>query len=104
MTTADYRPGYRERRLQSTRLVNLTIISEKVKCRSLIKDVNIKCKGDNFAAMDIMILLTSSGVTGESILSAYLIRVHSDRGEVASDMVSIVTANFNTSILSPKMG
>ena len=45
------------------------MISEKVNCKSLIKDVGIKSKGDDFAGMDIMILLTSSGVTGESVLS-----------------------------------
>ena len=41
------------------------MISEKVKCKSLIKDVGIKSKGDDFAEMDMMILFTSSGVTGK---------------------------------------
>ena len=45
------------------------MISEKVKCKSLTKDVGIKSKGDDFARMDTNILLTSSGVTGDSILS-----------------------------------
>jgi len=45
------------------------MISEKVECKSSIKDVGIKSKGDDFAGMDIMILLTLSGVTGDSMLS-----------------------------------
>ena len=49
------------------------MISEKVKCKSLIKDVGIKSKGDNFAKMNMMILFTSSGVTGESVSSDCLI-------------------------------
>ena len=44
------------------------MISEKMKCKSLIKDVGIKSKGEDFAEMDMMILLTS-GVTGESVSS-----------------------------------
>ena len=43
------------------------MLSEKMKCKSLIKDVGIKSKGDDFAEMDMMILLTSSGLTGESV-------------------------------------
>ena len=45
------------------------MISEKVKCIFLIKDVGEKSKNDDFAGMDIMILSTSPGVTGESVLS-----------------------------------
>jgi len=49
-------------------LASLAMISEKVECKSLIKDVGIKSKGDDFAGMDIMILLTSSAGPYANIL------------------------------------
>ena len=40
--------------------------------------------GDDFAEMDMMILFTSSGVTGESVSSDCPIWVRSEGGEVVS--------------------
>ena len=45
------------------------MISEKFKCRFLIKDVGIKSRGDDFVVMDIMVLLTFCGVTRGRVLS-----------------------------------
>ena len=50
--------------------------------------------------MDIMILLTSSGVTRESVWNDRPMWVRSEVGEMASNKVSLATARFNTSILS----